>query len=585
MVKTDESIKSISGNSIWDVFMDKQHILWISTYHEGISYFDYSKLSFQNITHENRNNNSLANNYVNVVLEDSQNNLWFGTNNGVSVFYPKTGIWKHLFQQENMATGNVVLALCESENGTIWAGGYAFGVAEIDKKTLAIKRHSVKDKNTIIGTNHIYSIYKDEFSSNLWFGGIYGKVSSYNPVTKNVRFYGDEALRCFYSFNDSIMLLGLYRGVYMLNKNTGEKTETKIHSIVNKILKDTNKSFWIATTKDGLIHYDFNTDSLVRYTKSNSSIASNHVYSLEKDEDGMIWITTENGLNKFNPKTKEFVFFDKRDGLVSNQFTPNASSRLSTGAVLMGSADGAVIFNPHEIVKTNKGNFYRLVFTDFLLFGNSVKVNEYGSPLLKPINETHKIKLSHNKNYFTFKFNQPNYQTSDKTEYSYLLENFDLDWSPLSTSNTAEYSKIQPGKYVFHVRSYVDKQLKEERKISIIIAQPWWNTFWAWAVYFLLFTFLGYLLLRYFSRKKEKKYFEEKMDFFINTAHDILTPLNLIESPLKDISIISNLSEDIKYLVSLALNNTQKLHNFIHQLIDFQRITLQTDALVVEGIM
>lgn len=581
IVKSDDSDLSIAGNSVWDVYLDKQDILWVATYHEGVSFSDYSKLSFQNIVHENRNINSLANNFVNTVLEDSDKNLWFGTNNGISIFYPQRREWKHLFQQDKMATGNVILSLCESADGKIWAGGYAFGAAEIDRNTLAIKRYSVKEKDAIIGTDHIYSIYKDEFSNNLWIGGIYGNITSYNTQTKKSRKYDDSALRCFHSYSDSTILLGLYRGIYMLNIATGKKIETKIHSIVNCILKDIDKSYWVATTKDGLLHYDFRTDSLTRYTKATSEISSNHIYAIEKDEDGMLWLSTENGLNKFDPKTERFIEFDKRDGLVSNQFTPGASIRLSSGDILMGSADGAVIFNPIEIEKTNTRNTYPLIFTDFKIFGNSVKVDEKDSPLQRTINEIKTIILAHNRNYFSFSFTQPNYQSSDKTEYSYFLQDYDLNWSTLSTNNTASYSKMQPGKYTFRVRSYVDKHLQEERQIKVIVKQPWWNSFLAWIIYLSSFMVSIYLIIRFFSRKKEKKFMEEKMDFFINTAHDIITPLNLIESPLKDISIISNLSEEIKYLVSLALKNTQKLNQFIHQLIDFQRITLQTDTLLV----
>lgn len=578
--KSEFNDNSISGNSVWNVFLDRQNILWIATFHEGVSYSDDSQLKFNKLIHEKGNVNSLSSNYINTVLEDKDGDLWFGTNNGISVFYRKNGTWKHLFREKNISNGNVILTLCESADGTIWAGGYAFGVAEINKSNLTFTRHVAEDKNPIIGTNQVYAIYQDRYSTDLWIGGIYGKVSRLNINTKKAVFYDTESIRCFESYNDSVVMLGLYRGVQLMNINTGVKKTTKVNSIVNCILKDNDK-YWIGTTKNGLYLYDLKNDSIKRFTKSSHGLSSNHVYSIEKDENGKIWIGTENGLNKFDPKTEKIALFDKQDGLVSNQFSPNSSKRLSTSEIVFGTVDGALLFYPSEIDKINIKKLYTLIFTDFQLFGNTMSPGEKDSPLKATINNTKKIKLSHNRNYFSFTFTHPFYQLSDKVEYSYLLEGYDITWSQLSTSNKASYSKVQPGSYTFRVRSYVDSQQLAERSLIVTIKKPWWNSLLAWVIYFMIIGVATYFTLRYLSNLNLKRQTEERMNFFINTAHDILTPLNLIESPLKEISITDNTPKDIEYLTSLALDNTQKLRQFVKQLIDFQKITLQTDQLVV----
>ncbi len=581
-VQVDNQPNSLPGNSVWDLLMDKQKILWIATYHEGVSYSDHSNLKFRSFIHEQKNSNSLSANYVNTVLEDRDGDLWFGTNNGLSIFCRKSSTWTHYFQGNNLLEKNVILSLCEDSEGKVWAGGYAFGIAEINKQTGSVVRYHVGSPAKVTGTEYVYAIYKDEFSDNLWIGGIYGQISSYNPKTGESHMYGEEPLRCFCSYSDSAILLGLYRGLYLLDKRTGIKKETKLGGTINTILRDGDRSYWVGTTTNGLYHYDMKTDSLRRYTKSSNGLSSNHIYAIEKDEEGFLWISTEEGLNKFSPQTGVVLIYDKQDGLISNQFIPGASTRCSSSEIVFGSADGAVIFYPSEIKKTKIKEFYRLMFTGFYLFGNPVNAGEKGSPLLSPVNETEKITLPYNKNYFSLTFTLPNYQQADKTKYSYFLKGYDLDWSKPSAVNTASYSKMQPGEYVFMVRVYIDRQLQEERQIEIIVNQPWWNSIWARMIYVVLILSGVFFMYKYYSERARKKQTREKMEFFINTAHDILTPLSLIEAPLKDISFVTTLTEEAKYLLSLALSNTQKLSMFVHQLIDFQKITLNTSHLQVK---
>lgn len=581
-IQSENSQGSIGGNSIWDLHLDRQKILWIATYHEGISYTDISYLNFRGFKHEERNSNSVASNYINAVLEDKDGDLWFGTNNGISLFYRKSGVWKHFFQGNKLSDRNVILTLSEDADGKIWAGGYAFGAASINKKSGGITRFLTGDKNPVVGTDYIYSIYKDEYSDNLWIGGLYGKISAYNTKTKQSRIYNEESsLRCFSSYNDSTIVLGLYRGFYLMNRFTGEKRSTKLNGTINHILRDSDRSYWVSTMTNGMYYYDLKSDSLTRFTRESHGLSSNHIYAIVKDEEGFLWISTEEGVNKFSPKTKTIISYDKQDGLISNQFIANSAARCSSSEIIFGSADGALIFYPSEIKTNKQEDYYQLLFTGFQLFGNTVRAGDKDSPLKYSINNTKKIVLPHNKNYFTLSFTLPNFQSSDKTRYSFYLEDYDLGWSAPTNINTANYSKIQPGKYTFYVRAYIDRELQEERQITIIVKQPWWNTIPAWIVYILVIISASYYVYRNLSEKNKKKQTQEKMEFFINTAHDLLTPLSLIEAPLKDISFIDSLTEEAKYLLSLALNNTRKLSHFVHQLIDFQKITLNTNHLVV----
>ncbi|MDD3196014.1 MAG: two-component regulator propeller domain-containing protein, partial [Paludibacter sp.] len=303
-IQSESHTGSISGNSIWDLHLDRQNILWVATYHEGVSFTDRSYLNFKSFNHEERNNNSISSNYTNVMLEDRDGDLWFGTNNGISLYFRKTDSWKHFFQGHKLTNRNVILALTETADGTLWAGGYAFGAAKIDKKTGKITRYQSGDAHTVVGTDYIYSVFNDEYTNKLWFGGIYGRISCHDPKTGKTRIYNeDSALRCFASYNDSILVLGLYRGFYLFNTHTGEKSSTRINGTVNTILKDGNRTYWVGTMTNGVYFYDVPNDSLRHFTKENAGLSSNHIYAIEKDEEGFLWISTEEGVNKFSPSS------------------------------------------------------------------------------------------------------------------------------------------------------------------------------------------------------------------------------------------------------------------------------------------
>jgi signal transduction histidine kinase/ligand-binding sensor domain-containing protein/DNA-binding response OmpR family regulator len=580
MVYEENNQHSFQGASVNDLMLDKQNNLWVATYHTGVIYTNKPSSEFQNFTHIKDDKNSVMNNYINVVYEDTEGDIWFGTNNGISIFYRKTGKWKHCLTESKSINKNVILTLCEIADGKMWAGGYAFGIAEIDKKTGQIKRYKYSS-DSFFGTENIYSIYENKFTGDIWTGGIYGKISCFNPKTQKRHFYNAYAIRCFNSFSDSIVVLGTNDGFILLNQYTGAVQRTRIDKIsINSILKDGDKTYWIASMSNGLFYYDLKNDSLRNYNFSDG-LSSNHTYSIEKDEKGDLWIGSENGLNKMTPATGKIVYFTKSDGLASDKFLPNSSFRCSNGEFLFGGMDGAVLFNPSQTEKNTINSCYPLIILDFSIFDIPVTSGAKNSPLTHPINNTKEIKLAYNQNYFSFTFTLPHYQVSHKTEYSCFLEGYDLDWSNLTPYNRVSYSKLSPGKYKLTVKAYIEKQLQEERTITIIINQPWWNTIWAWILYALIVITGVYRSVKYYAEYQKKKQTEEKIDFFINTAHDILTPLNLIEAPLKDISMMESFNAEVHYLLSLVASNCQKLNHFIHQLIDFQKIMLNAEQLVV----
>ncbi|MDR2496251.1 MAG: helix-turn-helix domain-containing protein [Tannerellaceae bacterium] len=575
-VHDEKAPHSIGFNSVYDLIADKENLLWVATYHAGISYTDHSQLKFKKISHSPNDRNSLPNNHLNALLEDSDGDLWFATNDGLSLYERSSRTWTHFFK------GSTLHTIEEYAANKIWVGGYTFGIAEIDKRSGHVNRYRKQTHSRMIDTDHIYAIHTDRESGEIWMGGIYGKISCFNPGKGTFRKYKEYSTRAMMSYNDSLIIIASEgSGLFLLNKNSGEPVTTRLHCPVNAMLKENEHTFWVSSRENGLYYYDLKNDSLRNYTQADG-LSSDHVYSVEKDDSGNLWIGTENGLNKLNPITGEIDHFTQKDGLVAKQFLPTASFRCSNGDLMFGTVDGGVFFTPGDIRKQEKQQNYPLKFTGLSILGNLILPDTKGAPIGNTINETQQIVLPYDNNYFSLTFTMPNYSSAHATEYSYYLDGYDLHWNtPSVNNNIAAYSKLEPGSYDFYVRTYLGKKPAEERRISITIKPPWWNTKAAWLSYSLIALLLIYISVRTWHEQQKKKQTEEKMDFFINTAHDILTPLNLIEAPLKDLSNQHSISTEADYLLSLAIENCRKLNHFIHQLIDFQKIMLSSERLIV----
>ncbi|NDV80471.1 two-component regulator propeller domain-containing protein [Bacteroides sp. 51] len=575
----DKVHSPIGSNNVRGLFLDKESDLWIATYHEGVSYQSSTKLQFDYYIHHPDNRQTISDNVVNAILEDSDGDLWFGTNNGVSLFDRKNKTWKHYLNNTLPGKqGDVVLALCEDAQGDIWIGGYALGIARIHKKSGTVTKISADQPNSIIATNYIYSIFKDD--DVLWFGGIMGNVTSYNVKTRKSDRYNVSKVNCFSKANEKTVLLGLFNGLFLLDKESGDVKGTSIKKPVTTISRAGNGKFWVGVRNYGFYLYDYSSDTYEKFTAEDYHLSSGYIYAIVPDEKANLWISTEDKLNKFSLTSREVEVFDKQDGLLSNQFNARAYFRCRNGNLIFGSSDGAIEFNPAEIEKPRPNHTYETVVYQFDLFNEPQYYTGEDPVLAQSIQDTKEIHLPYNKNFFSFHFTTPNFQTPQKTSYSYYLEGHDLDWSIPSPIHMVSYSKVAPGEYTFRVCAIIDGERQTERVISVEIAEPWWNTVWARIVYLLIFILMLYYIYRQVKMRQEKKVTESKIDFFVNTAHDLLTPLNLIKAPLKDLQ--KEIAEgQSAQLLQMALNNSERLSVYIGKLLDFQRVSLNASRLVL----
>ncbi len=146
------------------------------------------------------------------------------------------------------------------------------------------------------------------------------------------------------------------------------------------------------------------------------------------------------------------------------------------------------------------------------------------------------------------------------------------------------FTNLNPGKYTLRVRAISSEDRRivlEERDMDIMIEQPIWLSIWALLLYALVIAAIVTITLRVIILRKQRKTSDEKIRFFINTAHDIRTPLTLIKAPLEELSEKEDLTPGGRSNMNTAIRNVNALLRLTTNLINFERADTYSSALYV----
>lgn len=267
---------------------------------------------------------------------------------------------------------------------------------------------------------------------------------------------------------------------------------------------------------------------------------------------------------------------------MSANFNASAGVLLKDKGFIFGSIDGAIEF-PKDI-KFPHYQFSKIILSDFRLSYQPVFSGEENSPLTEDIDDIKVLKLSHNQNTFSLKVSTINYDFPSNVLYSWKLEGFYTTWSPPRAENIIHFANLKPGKYKLYIRAVSKEEqnvIFEERTIDVIIAHPAWLSFWAILCYIVLGILLLFIITRIIYFKKQKKISDEKTQFFINTAHDLRTPLTLIKAPLEELSEKAQLTASGLNCMKTALKNVDALLRLTTNLINFEHTEVYSPKLYI----
>lgn len=289
--------------------------------------------------------------------------------------------------------------------------------------------------------------------------------------------------------------LGTTQGLFCFNMKT-EKWE-KHHqnqkgnqgSLSNDVVlslcpdpKEPSRFLWVGTHGGGICKVELPTGISINYSMKDG-LPNDVVYGILSDEFHNLWLSTNKGLSCFTPpKTKRdkplFRNFTTEDGLANDEFNRYGYTKMADGTLVFGGTHGLTWFSPKEVLNTGKPP--QIGITGFSIFNTPVDFRTDSLVVNKPFPFARQINLNHEQDMFRIEFASMDFGPSSKKQYSYFLEGYDKKWIPGGTTNSATYTNLSPGEYIFRVKGTNADGIwsTEEAKIVICISPPWWATWW-----------------------------------------------------------------------------------------------------------
>jgi ligand-binding sensor domain-containing protein/two-component sensor histidine kinase len=537
-----DNVWDLSGSWITDIEYFSQQV-WVST-DSGIHLIDLSIGTFSKITQAN---SAISNNFVSSLFADEQA-MWVGTALGLNTLSLSTF---EKFQNENSSVYNDVMSFAEGVDDIIWIGTYD-GVFSLSPNSRVHSPIEETYKNLVLRDRRV--MVASTKGTELWLGFYNGGIQIVDQITGDSRVpalptNSDLAVTDILHAKDGSTWIGTYNyGLFHLEKGSIEsfydKTkpddgifeptitivkETLNNSIIvvaeskmfriNKpdgaieslellfpdslkstvilsLTEDRHGNIWIGTKDKGLFIWHTGNDLLQNFdietATGNNELPSSTIYAIEIDIEGATWVSTTNGISKLNSEGHFLANFKPKDGLQGNDFNFSASFTDSNGMIYFGGSNGYNRFNPNETKASTVEP--RVVFT-------RIELADSLRNLPVPAHEVESIEVSHNDHSITFGFSVLDYIDPKNNQYRYKLKNFDLEWIENGTHNSAAYTNLPAGNYIFQVQGANSAGVWNRNGASIALTvhpAPWWS--WqAYLAYLLLLSTIAVLAKGYYD--------------------------------------------------------------------------------------
>lgn len=338
---------------------------------------------------------------------------------------------------------------------------------------------------------------------------------------------------------------------------------------------------WVGTIGGGLVRCDFSRGIRNMTFKSltvRDGLSNDNIRSLVLDRHGYLWVGTDDGLSRVDVKDNYIRRYDLTNHVLGNTFSTNCASLLSDGRLAFGTAYGLVIINP----ALDRRDMARTVpqpplISDLRVNGASIYEGLDTVIMDRALMLTDKVRLSHTQNSLTFYFSSCNYREIPSQAYQYYLEGLDRRWRGVTGESRAEYSNLSPGNYVFHLRSVSPNGPGKETVLRVHIAQPWYNTVWAWLVYIAVVGTVCYVLWRN-ARERfrmhqqvqlEKQVAEFRTDFFTHVTHEFRTPLAILQNA---VGRLAESEGNSRKNIQTAQRGIRRLLRLVNQFLEYRRV-------------
>lgn len=605
--------KSIFSPLVRSYTLDNQGNCWFATA-RGVEKLCFFPQSYQfNLTDYEAETRAF--------LRDSNNRLWTASkSNYIQIYAPDGTLEGYLSAQGNIVKEkqpfyNGVYSILEDKNNNIWLGTKDIGLFQLRKTgTNHYSIHHFEhqpDNPYSLSSNSIYAIYQDS-RNHIWVG-CYGGGLNLLTQAKDGKIsfiHGNNELRNYpiaYGMKvrniaeapGGVILVGTTNGLLTFSNNFERLEEIKFYRNIRRpgdknslsandimhIYTDKNQTTYIISFTGGVnkvISENLLSENIQfkNYDKNNG-LASDLALSMIEDTQNQLWVVSEIALSKFNPVKETFENYELSSIYQEFNFSEAIPVINARNQIVLGTDKGFLEVSPEKMHKS--GYVPPIVFTGLKIQGHST---DYSIDNLK------ELELEPSQRNVTFQFAALDYVNPKGILYAYRLQGLEEEWNEADNNRSASYINLPAGKYQLQVKSTNSDGVWTDniRTMSVHVLPTFWETYWAWLLYFvlfILFTATIVYVLFYIYRLRHRVDMEQqlaniKLRFFTDISHELRTPLTLISSPVTEVLENEPLSPSAREHLTLVHQNTERMLRLMNQILDFCKIQNQKMKLLIE---
>lgn len=565
---------------------------------------------------------------VSDMVEDADGNLIVEImQKGVLVIPSDAGLFKHLAisSQKDGTNVSCVTSMAFSADGTCWAGTDGLGVYRVTRDgsvpcneglTSSLVQTVMVDKHGTVwcGT---YGGGVRMLAGGVWTlgeGGWLGMLA--NEMVMHL---------CYDDAHDVIYVSTNGKGIYKIDVEKKTLKECNYKSLANRWLVksflDSEGTLWSCTSSsvnyrnmrtgkegtftydgqrffeivdvqqfgdeivmagsEGVFFYNMKTHEM-KVVNTSNGLRSNDVRSIVVTGRS-VWVSTMMGVASIDVETHEVRNYTSFSGYFMGEFHRCSSALSPEGRVMFGGDNGILVFEPGEIQRRN-ADVGRLVFTHLQIGSDVVDYSPDDDVLDAAVMYATRIHLKASNNSFTISFCSPNVSDPDRIHYDYMLVGYDSHWHRDVKVAQASYASLRAGEYELKVRAYYEDYPSKaiEKTIKVSVDAPWFSSTLAVLVYAFVAVVVVLVFYRMWRERRMQRYEIEKAEkakdmrdaklrMFTSFAHELKSPLMMIQAPLKELSE-GEKDEKTLDLYAIMQRNCQKLLDIVKQITDIQNI-------------
>ena len=499
MKKRGQDAASLSSDVVRRIVEDGSGDIWLGHYPKGVSHASRLNAAFTTIRRDPWSTNSLVHDSVTGFAEDEEGGLWITTDGGGVSHWDRAAnrFTHHRFGDPSGLSAGGALSAMVDRNGSLWVGTYAGGLNRLDRGAATFRRY-LPDAAVpgSLSDHHVFCMLEDR-EGTLWFGTMDGGLNRYVPETDSFVHYtgnrDDETtlasshIWTLYEDRDGVVWAGTSLGFSRYERDRDSFTsfrfslmgqDTLSNEWVSAFVQDRLGRIWVGTLGAGLFEFD-ETEGFLRRVSLDDGLSSDMVCGILEDDDGFLWVSTFDGITRFDPRSGNCDIYDEKNGLPGRQFNRfSAALKSRNGELLFGAVEGLLIVDPRRFEPNLDPPPVRV--TGLKLDNQSVKPGVEGSPLATSIVEADELELPWGHSVIEFQFAALNYRAPERNIISFKLDGVDDDWRTAGKDQTGLYLNLDPGRYVLRVRGANNAGVWSEGGVAmpVAIVPPFWLTPW-----------------------------------------------------------------------------------------------------------